>query len=325
MVCPKCNIQIEEGKSICPHCGNTISINNTGTEILVPPSSRAITCQKYGLISISINLIDFVILSITLYLGISEIAFFALLFIPIGIGLALGTIICGIIELVAINRKKSTKLGRKYVIQGIVLGLVSIFLFVFFFTFLAESLLYNGFLNIRSKVSQAKGEQNMIATGLEAYYLDNKTYPMADEPRSREPKSYENDGTYASEGGIIPKILTTPIAYLTALPRDPFKLRGKGYYGYGSGRGPVNLIGTDNGKYLSEGGKPVLGTKGWIITSYGPDKVDGNSGIKSGAILREEVEWTDNIDTTQPLINKGLTYDPTNGIISPGDIWRRGP
>jgi hypothetical protein len=176
----------------------------------------------------------------------------------------------------------------------------------------------------RSLVSRAKGEHNMLATGLEAYYLDNKTYPMADEPRTRDSKSYENDGTYASDGGIIPKILTTPIDYLTALPRDPFRLKGKGYYGFGSGPGKVNLIGTDNGKYLSKGGKPVLGTKGWIVTSYGPDKVDGNSGIKSGSMLREEVEWTD-IDITQPLYTKGLTYDPTNGIISPGDIWRRGP
>jgi hypothetical protein len=52
---------------------------------------------------------------------------------------------------------------------------------------------------IKKQVGQAKSDLRSIATGLEAYYVDNNTYPE--------------------------KIsaLTTPIAYLTRSLKDPFK------------------------------------------------------------------------------------------------------
>ncbi|MFB3896331.1 MAG: hypothetical protein ACE14V_08520 [bacterium] len=231
-------------------------------------------------------------------------------------------LILSILELRAIKKGKAPKAGDSDAFNGLALGITS--LIVFGLCVLIGSPGFFGSIR-RSQISRAIGESRMVELGLEAYFADHNTYPLPDEPRTQKRGSYKNDGTYATDGGIIPKILTTPIAYITALPRDPFRLKGKGYYGFGSGPGKVNLIGTDNGKYLSEGGKPVLVTKGWIITSYGPDKVDGNSGIKSGSILREEVAWTDNIDTTQPLVTSGFTYDPTNGTNSPGDLWRRGP
>jgi len=51
---------------------------------------------------------------------------------------------------------------------------------------------------------------------------------------------------------------------------------------------------------------------GWIITSPGPD---GIYSIVPGEILRG-VPGT----TETRLLH--LTYDPTNGTVSPGDIWR---
>jgi hypothetical protein len=318
MLCPKCGTQIEEGKVICSHCGWESKENIAQLLFLKP--KRAKKGFKLGLISFVIWILIFVIIPGDFWISVPLTAVIILIQL-----ISIPSIILSIKDLVAIHKKRVDKSGRKYAIAGLCLGGFSAYLLFNITVLFIISVTVGLPEETRSFVSKAKGEQNMLATGLEAYYIEHNTYPMADEPRTREPKSYVNDGTYASDGGIIPKILTTPIAYLSALPHDPFKLKGKGYYGFSSGPGPVNLIGTDNGKYLSEGGKPVLGTKGWIITSYGPDKVDGNSGIKFGSILREEAEWTDNIDTTQPLATKGLTYDPTNGTLSPGDVWRRGP
>ncbi|MDI6784099.1 MAG: hypothetical protein QME64_08410 [bacterium] len=175
----------------------------------------------------------------------------------------------------------------------------------------------------------------MIATALEAYFIDNNCYPSPGRPSFREPGSYLGEGSYAQEGGIVPFALTTPIAYITTLPHDPFRKNGRGYYGYGGGPG---LTGA--------GGKPTIDDKdhdysgiwpsqGWIITSYGPDVVDGTLGYPNGQSLREELCWSDSYsrdypdlmqcDSTHPLATSGLTYDPTNGTTSPGDVWRRGP
>ena len=149
-------------------------------------------------------------------------------------------------------------------------------------------ILYNGrYGQDRSTTARAKSEQQSIATALEAYFMDNNSYPLPD---------------YDSEGKPIqPHILTTPIAYLTSIFHDPYKNKGKGIYEYGCDK-----------------------DKDWIITSYGPDRVDGNSKVKNGGPLLEEKAWSDK-SLGFSLEGSGLTYDPSNGMRSAGDIWRRGP
>lgn len=295
--CPECNRVVSSTVAICPQCLKKIKPvtfpEEVDVELQEKASLRAKLCKSSGIISL-------ILCCLPLFL------------IPL---------ILSILELKAIKKGKAPKIGYAYAKTGMQLGIIATI--VFGILALIGGPAFWGGMRV-AEVSRIKGEQNSISIGLEAYFSEHNTYPLPDEPRAEIRGSYKTDGTYAAEGGIIPKILTTPIAYVTALPRDPFRLKGKGYYGFGSGPGKVNLIGTDNGKYLSDGGKPVLGTKGWIITSYGPDKIDGKSGIKEGSILREEVEWTD-MDATQPLITSGFTYDPTNGTNSPGDLWRRGP
>lgn len=282
MLCPKCNTQIEEDKVVCSHCGWE---NKEGiAQLILLKPTRAKKGFRLGLVSFIIWILIFVIIPGDFWISVPLTAIIILIQ-----SISIPSIILSIKDLIAIHKKRVDKSGRKYAIAGLCLGGISAYLLLNVTVLFIISITVGLPEEIRSLVSKAKGEQNMVATGLEAYFNDHNTYPVADEPRRREPNSYKTGGTYATEGGIIPQILTTPIAYLTALPRDPFRLKGKGYYGFGSGAGKVNLIGTDNGKYLSDGGKPVLGTKGWIITSYGPDKIDGNSGIHGGSILREEV------------------------------------
>ncbi|MFB3896806.1 MAG: hypothetical protein ACE14V_10960 [bacterium] len=181
----------------------------------------------------------------------------------------------------------------------------------------------------------AKADQNRLATALEAYFIDNNCYPSPGRLSFHKPDYYHGDGSYAKEGGIVPFSLSTPIAFITYIPRDPFNHYGRGYYGYGGGpglHGGSGIPTIDDADHDYSGIWPV---SGWIITSYGPDVVDGNSSIPGGQVLKEELAWSDfysmdtpdlmQCDTTHPLLTSGFTYDPTNGTTSPGDVWRRGP
>jgi prepilin-type N-terminal cleavage/methylation domain-containing protein len=190
----------------------------------------------------------------------------------------------------------------------------------------------------RSKVSRAKGEHNMLATGLEAYFIDSNVYPSPGRGDFYPPESRDGTSGYASgqDDGLVPYGLTTPVSYITTVPRDPFKKNGRGFYEYGGGPGVSGGAGAATINVTTNNFSGIWPAAGWIVTSYGPDVVDGNTGAGTGAgDLREESAWTDSYGTgspdnmlcsnSAPLLNSGFTYDPTNGTTSAGDLWRRGP
>lgn len=172
----------------------------------------------------------------------------------------------------------------------------------------------------RSKVSRARAEMQTLATALESYYIDNNVYPAPD----RSGLVGMAAGDDGNQDGSIPRALTTPIAFISSLSRDPFKANNRGLYEYGGGfpSSPGNIA-------------PVADrfnrwpSAGWIVSSQGPDNVDGSSGITGGTKLLEETAWNDaefrGFFAGVRLEGHGLTYDPTNGTTSPGDLWRRGP
>jgi type II secretion system protein G len=165
----------------------------------------------------------------------------------------------------------------------------------------------------RSKVSKVKAEQQSIATALESYYVDNNIYPAPDEVPAGVGKA-SDDGNH---DGQLPRALTTPVAFVSSLFKDPFKVNGKGIYEYGGGYpASPNAATVTNGTYFAWPGN------GWIVSSYGPDVVDGYSSTK----LLEESAWGDSAFGTNPRLDASpFTYDPTNGTTSGGDVWRRGP
>lgn len=120
------------------------------------------------------------------------------------------------------------------------------------------------FLNaqVRAKIARTQAEVRMISIGLESYRIDNGVYPP----------SLNN--------------LTTPIAYLSQVPSDPF-LEESERYGY--------RVGTATYEYL--------------VLSVGPDeKADSPS------------------DLTAEGVEKMLIYyDSSNGIKSRGDVIQPGP
>jgi type II secretion system protein G len=144
----------------------------------------------------------------------------------------------------------------------------------------------------RSKVSRAKADLRTLGTAMEAYAVDQNHYPP--------------DWDSNVHGVFLPKgewktyaNLTTPVAYISSPPLDPFNrdIKLGGYYDY-YGEDAVRRDPT-SAEALSWQKRGVR----WFSYSYGPDLKDQSLGGDQDTAL-------DN------------TYDPTNGTTSLGDFGR---
>jgi len=156
----------------------------------------------------------------------------------------------------------------------------------------------------RSKVSRVQADMRTLATGIEAYRVDsNKLF-----------RTLRNVGETRE---FIMRRLTTPISYLTSIPRDPFN-----NVEIADGNRVIVLWGPDfivgdpvtvarsstfatpvfrNFPQYSDG-VTLFRNNFWFLFSLGPDqKFDVNDGV-----------------FPQPI----FTYDPSNGTISKGDVTR---
>ncbi len=185
----------------------------------------------------------------------------------------------------------------------------------------------------RARVSRAQSDMRTMATGLESYRVDHNAYPKG---------NAFGLGVYfpAASGGVGPvagrvlERLSTPIAYLSAsLLADPFQPRertGVINPSDGSIQGPFNLPAdqleaAQYYKYYA-GDPDAPGQFGllalvdrpettartwWIVNSVGPDQIYPNM----GGLFRTDA-------TSAAIANH--VYDPTNGTISFGSIFRMG-
>ncbi|MFB3895279.1 MAG: type II secretion system protein [bacterium] len=186
---------------------------------------------------------------------------------------------------------KATKHGFTLIELLIVVAIIAILAAIAIPNFLAAQ--------TRSKVSRVKEDMRSIGTGLEAYRTDNENYPIG----------FDLSGEYPVDFEFLYPI-TTPIAYLTSIPLDPFfTARDNTEYGYTkSGPKPYWYWGIPrkDPNFGIDGG--VIRQCGWRIASSGPDGRH-DKGIPQDA--QWELNWID--------------YDPTNGTISRGEIMRWGP
>ena len=181
------------------------------------------------------------------------------------------------------------------------------------------------FLNaqVRAKVARAESEIRSLKNSLESFFIDNNQYMPMNTDRAISNKQYR--GMDKADPGA-PEInvahimigssrtgrrlyLTTPVAYISSVPYDPFRGDGgSGGYGYGS----------DGQSY-------------YILTSYGPDSGDGLAGIKGGELDEREYTGARISDYRRMGVRDGkfvladLRYDASNGTSSTGDIISPGP
>jgi prepilin-type N-terminal cleavage/methylation domain-containing protein len=166
---------------------------------------------------------------------------------------------------------------------------------------------------VRAKVSRVMSDLRTVASGLEAYAVDNDDYPP-------------NDGYY----NVLPVEITTPIAYITNSELvDPFTAQElhpiygelARFYTY------TKVVSWDEMLDLALGGKlpPVEGVDAagfnegalerygpWRLVSNGPDRTYSFPGTVVGPF------------NPNPIVLWGadIPYDPTNGTVSLGNILR---
>jgi len=190
----------------------------------------------------------------------------------------------------------------------------------------------------RSKVSRTKADMRTIATGLEVYAVDNNAYP----PCHTYGIAMTAPDLQLAPGIPILERLTTPVAYLTTVSmKDPFKIfrRTNGSTADAqvssvpiavTGNDPIARYNTyiyqafnsDNRAQITTDSFAPVKTKAtaWVLHSAGPD---GTYQLLGGVLDMEYTAGpTGNTSTTHGPID--LIYDPTNGTISFGSIYRAG-
>jgi len=156
---------------------------------------------------------------------------------------------------------------------------------------------------LRGKVSRAKADMRSMATAITAYIVDYNDILGQDDMRllmggNSFPVSYARWMALAR--------LTTPIAYTTTIPRDPFVL--------GSSRAGSNLLEEYNlDTFHSWNGAATEISRGfrWALSSFGPMR-------KSSVSMSKVMRFKNNTDMEAIC----YLYDPTNGSMSEGMlIW----
>jgi prepilin-type N-terminal cleavage/methylation domain-containing protein len=179
----------------------------------------------------------------------------------------------------------------------------------------------------RSKVARAKSDLRAIGTAIEAFAVDKNWYPYQN-PQSRVVR-IPGATTNALE------VITTPIAYITSVTMpDPFIGRGTysgpnmdTYTPYDPGTEELQMRiywymarhanGDSWDDVYGADGKTDPKPSWWILESNGP------TGI--GTATRTGLNnITDENDPAQQMRVLRCIYDPTNGTVSRGNIWRVG-
>lgn len=151
---------------------------------------------------------------------------------------------------------------------------------------------------IRAKTARAVSNMRTVEAGLEAYRIDKGTYPR-----------------WAWDGWGVPdqhytgfRDLTTPVAYVTNADvfSNPFRAPVQKQHQVADGRelDPFFELGTFQHKGGTQYDYNVFPRNVWLLESSGPDSADDYNG--------------------QSFPVPGLIYQPSNGVISRGDIFRCG-
>lgn len=178
---------------------------------------------------------------------------------------------------------------------------------------------------VRAKVARTKADMRAVATAMDTYRIDAGAWAIPSDNRAQriiDPVRAVRVSPFETR---VPVSLTTPIAYLSALPEDVFASSRH------SESRVYHTITTDYVRMRAENAprhnwnliwfrffRQLLGEAPpapieYMLVSWGPD----------------EVHDADVPDLVAPVgpheHNRASIYDPTNGTISSGDILYFGP
>lgn len=139
-----------------------------------------------------------------------------------------------------------------------------------------------------SRNGAVKQELKRLKDALEAYHNRHGSYPPSTRIAAEQNDEQQPPTFRTAQDGYQGATLTTPVAYVPDLPFDPWHMP-KSPYGY-----------------------YAPGPHQWIAFSCGPDN-------------RYDIDWkqicTSNTEELRKRIS-AFRYDPTNGLLSSGDIIR---
>lgn len=199
---------------------------------------------------------------------------------------------------------------------------------------------------VRAKTSRAKSDMRSVATAIESYRVDHNEYPEGTDNPNRYPENIQTllgplaTGFYSfctrETGGLVMGRdffgLTTPISYITQVPLDPFASTfGIIPYAYRNAKATkdgwiLTSIGPD-GDLLNEHGYGTTNTN--PLSTY-RDFTDGRDPARIADINERYyiniIEGDGNLTQAEREGLVGwlddLSYDPTNGSVSDGDLYR---
>lgn len=164
----------------------------------------------------------------------------------------------------------------------------------------------------RAKVVRAKADMRTIGVAIETYAVDNHKTPYAVIPTYIPPER-ENLG-------YVPSILSTPIAYITSIPTDPFtNYVRQGPTGAPFGAATPGSIYTRflySTKRHWDGFNPSYSAATWE---------NGYNSLMRAIGVSEHIPYImtspgpDNTQNVLPSYSPAI-YDPTNGTVSAGDV-----
>ncbi len=164
-----------------------------------------------------------------------------------------------------------------------------------------------------ARVAEAGRELERIGHASEAYRIDNNGYPASFAQSWLPPRSMAAASDW--------RLLSTPVQYLDAFPSDPFR--------------NTDSIPTSQKVLLmygvsSNGSHAIYPKTRWMAWSFGPDLVTQTGSYRSLAtIVANESLNAPQLGGQTPVefggggsVYDGMRYDPTNGLVSVGDIYR---
>jgi prepilin-type N-terminal cleavage/methylation domain-containing protein len=158
---------------------------------------------------------------------------------------------------------------------------------------------------VRSKVSRVANDLRTLDTALMAYFTDNQRFPPT-----------VNFFTPLPSARLAP--LVTPVAYVSSLPRDPFLRRQTGVFEQTvltiDPAEPMDLYiyNTASADFGLGGPPTVQGASQFSLSSGGPD------------LILEFPYYAFAPTFVSTNVHLSYIYDPTNGTVSRGEIFRRG-
>lgn len=175
------------------------------------------------------------------------------------------------------------------------------------------------FLNaqVRSKVAATESNMRSLAMALMQYQIDWGMFP------------HSNGTHWDLETPLNPEgiqRITTPIAYLSSAPSNPFAEKAAGT--------PQNIFACQSPpicwlyKPFNGQGHPVdtwAVSESFILISGGPDHLEDSFVMNLLYMTRPDPIDTDFIGSDGDGYDYVLVYSPTNGTVSYGDLFRTGP